>query len=248
MKLFGDGQVEWLSVHSCACEVFLGIHWDAGPVERVESRMGECVRWLHQKVQKESSRKTRTDRHIFHFSFPPPRHSLVTAIEINRCRSYVRMCAIITGCHHHGLVHYTNATAAGWWHSSCCIAVAAGSMQSAATSFSSCYFTTLLADATGRPYYLLRPLHGQVLILKLVKHFLGRKLMCGDFVVKNDDLFGVEIIRLTLFFLISLSLSRKMINDLLFWYYTHHSYSYGRCLSSAVLSDFLSFFLFFFFL
>jgi hypothetical protein len=38
--------------------------------------------------------------------------------------------------------------------------------------------------------------------------------MCGDFVVKNDDLFGVEIIRLTLFFLTSLS--RKMINDLLF--------------------------------
>jgi hypothetical protein len=52
-------------------------------------------------------------------------------------------------------------------------------MQSAATSFSSCYFTTLLADATGRPYYLLRPLHGQVLILKLVKHFLGKKNLCA---------------------------------------------------------------------
>jgi hypothetical protein len=78
---------------------------------------------------------------------------------------------------------------------------------------------------------------------KTCQTFFGEeKLMCGDFVVKNDDLFGVEIIRLTLFFLISLS--RKMINDLLFWYYTH-SYSYGRCLSSAVLSDFLSFFLFF---
>jgi hypothetical protein len=66
--------------------------------------------------------------------------------------------------------------------------------------------------------------------------------MCGDFVVKNDDLLlGVEIIRLTFFFLISLEDDKWSFS---FWYYTH-SYSYGRCLSSAVLSDFLSFFLFF---
>lgn len=114
-----------------------------------------------------AGKRGRTD--TFHFSCPP-RHSLVTAIGINRCRSLcvcVCVCAIITGCHHHGLVHITQMPC----HCCCCwmvtlfvfgIAAAAGSMQSAATSFSGCYFTTLLIwlmQLVAR-IITLRPLHG----------------------------------------------------------------------------------------
>lgn len=105
-----------------------------------------------------AGKRGRTD--TFHFSCPP-RHSLVTAIGINRCRSLcvcVCVCAIITGCHHHGLVHITqmpllllllDGDTLRVWHCCCSWIDAIGCNQFLRLLF---HHTFDLADATGRPY------------------------------------------------------------------------------------------------